>query len=173
MGGKTPKEAADRFIDYFRESLSCLSSDFVSAYQQTPKFYKIYYDPYLTVPAKNDVSYGVSITQAFRTVFDSEKEEYKARTQEYSYVLLVEDCTTEIVSYHWHPNDPGVKYPHLHIPGQRTHFPTSRVCLEDFINMLFRDFDVKRNLSHAECKRILDKNKRAFEKSATWKVQNP
>jgi hypothetical protein len=173
VAGKTPREAADNFVHYFKESLSRLSSHFVNAYPQTTRLYKIFYDPYLIVPAKEGVSYGVSITQVFRTVPDAEnKGQFKAKTQEYSYVLLTEHCEQEIASYHWHPNDPGVHYPHLHVAGQRTHFPTSRVCLEDFIFMLFRDYDVKRNLSQAECKRILEKNKKAFEKGATWKVQH-
>lgn len=173
MAGRTPKEAADNFIHYFKESLNCLSSQFVKAFPQTPKLYKIFYDPYLVVPAKNEASYCVSVTQVFRTISDPNNQgQFKATTQEYSYVLLKENCEKEIVSYHWHPNDPGIHYPHLHIEGQRTHFPTSRVCLEDFIFMLFRDYDIKRNLSQAECKRVLEKNKRAFEKGATWKVQH-
>jgi hypothetical protein len=174
VAGKTPKEAADNFIHYLKESLSCLSSHYVTAYQQTDKLYKIFYEPYAIVPARNTNRYQVSIIQIFKTIPDPKNEgEFKATTREYSYVLLTGDGETEIASYHWHPHDPGVHYPHLHVHSvERIHFPTSRVCLEDFIFMLFRDYDVRRNLPQAECKRILDKNKRAFEKSATWKVQH-
>jgi len=171
VAGKTPKEAADNFIHYFKESLNCLSSHYVKAFQQTDKLYKIFYDPQPELTARA-AKYKVSITQVFRvTPHPDDLKEFKARTQEYSYVLLEENGEKEVVSYHWHPNDPGVHYPHLHIPGSRVHFPTSRVCLEDFISMLHRDYDVKRNLSQAECKKILEKNKKAFEKGATWKVQ--
>jgi len=175
VAGRTPKEAADNFIDFFKESLSCLSSQIVHAYQQSQHLYKIYYDPYAEVSAINDRNYYVSITQIFRAIPDPEDaKQYKARTQEYSYRLLETREEDEILAYHWHPNDPGVKYPHLHIHEvRRIHFPTSRVCLEDFIGLLFRDYDVKPNLSHAECKRILTKNKKSFEKWATWKVQHP
>lgn len=175
MAGKTPREAADNFISFFKETLSCLSGQIVLAYQQSEKLYKIYYEPYAKVFAKNEKSYYVSVTQIFRTIpHPIERKQFKARTQEYSYRLLENvDEEREILSYHWHPNDPGVKYPHLHIREvKRIHFPTSRVCLEDFVALLFRDYAVKPNLSHAECKRILEKNKKSFEKWATWKVQH-
>lgn len=53
----------------------------------------------------------VSVTQIFRTVPDPNEEgQFKARTQEYSYRLLeAEEDEREILAYHWHPNDPGVK----------------------------------------------------------------
>lgn len=179
MPGRTPKEAADNFIYFLRETLTCLSSEFVSAFQQSDKLFKVYYDPYVRVGAKGGRVYRVSVTQIFRAMLDpNQNGQYKARTQEYSYSLLQDDDDdrVEIVSYHWHPNDPGVKYPHLHIHVPkltRIHFPTSRVCLEDFVLLLFRDYEVKANVPHLEYKRILEKNKKSFEKWATWKIQNP
>ena len=174
MAGKTPKEAADEFVKFLRESLSCLSDHFVTAFQPSPKLYKVYYEPYAKVCDYEYTDYEVSVVQVFRTVPDAlQEKQFKAKTQEYSYTLLKDG--QEIVSYHWHPNDPGVSYPHLHIHEKalrRIHFPTSRVCLEDFILMLFRDFKIRPNVSHAEYKEILEKNKRSFEKWATWKIQH-
>jgi hypothetical protein len=174
VSGKTPQEAADNFIYYLRETLTCLSSQFVSAYRQSDKLFKVYYEPYARVRVHGGDYYQVSITQIFRVIPDPrEDKQFKARTQEYSYSLLGDDDGHELLSYHWHPNDPGVKYPHLHIAElKRIHFPTSRVCLEDFVSLLFRDYDVKPNLPHAEYKRILEKNKKSFEKWATWKIQH-
>jgi len=147
--GKTPKEAADTFVKFLRETLSCLSDHYVTAFQQSEKLYKVYYEPYAKVQDGAGKQYLVSITQIFRAVpAPNEPKQFKAKTQEYSYTLLNEDGD-EIVSYHWHPNDPGVKYPHLHVhqPAvKRIHFPTSRVPLEDFIMLLFRDYEIRANV---------------------------
>jgi hypothetical protein len=174
--GKSPKEAANNFIFFLRETLSCISDHFVSAYPQSQKLYKIYYEPYAELRTKKDDQYSLSITQIFRVIPHPELAgQFKARTQEYSYRLLRGPGEqNEVLAYHWHPQEPGVHYPHLHIAeAPRIHFPTSRVCLEDFVFLLIRDYGVRSIRPHAEYKEILDRNKRAFEKSATWKVANP
>ncbi len=176
MAGKTPREAADNFVYFLKETLSCLSDHFLNAFQQSSKLYKIYYDPYATVSANDGATYHLSVTQIFRVMAHPElKGQYKARTQEYSYRLLTgAGEETEILAYHWHPLEPGVSYPHLHIKeAPRIHFPTSRVCLEDFVQLLMRDYDVRPVLPHSEYREILNRNKKAFEKMATWKIQNP
>ena len=175
MPGKNPKEAADNFVHFFRETLSCLSDHFVSAYQKSDKLYKIYYEPYAKVLSKDGTTYLVSVTQVFRTIPDPQnKKQFKATTQEYSYRLLEEgEQDLEILAYHWHPHEPGVKYPHLHVKEiQHVHFPTSRVCLEDFVALLIRDYHIKPNRPHSEYNRLLEKNKKSFEASATWKIQH-
>ena len=175
MPGKSPKEAADTFVGFLRESLHCLSDHYLTAFQQSEKLYKIYYEPYADLLSREYTNYKVSITQIFKTIPDPQQaKQFKATTQEYSYTLL-NAAGQEVVSYHWHPNDPGVSFPHLHIHQQaikRIHFPTSRVCIEDFILMLFREFEIRPNVSHAEYKRVLEQNKRNFEKWATWKIQH-
>jgi len=173
VAGKTPKEAADNFVFFIKETLSCISDHFVSAYQQSPKLYKVYYEPYAKVPAKNGDNYLLSVTQIFRAIPHPEQRgQFKATTQEYSYRLLGGPKeNTEILAYHWHPHDPGVKFPHLHLKDSpRIHFPTSRVCLEDFVLLLIRDYQLKTRLKDEEWKEILTRNKKAFEKMATWKV---
>jgi len=174
--GKTPREAADNFVNFLKETLSCISSQYVTAYQQSDKLFKIYYEPYAVVTTRENREYCLSVTQIFRVIPHPNLEgQFKARTQEYSYRLLAGPGeNTEILAYHWHPQEPGVNYPHLHLRlYQRIHFPTSRVCLEDFVSLLMRDYGVRPRKSHSECREILDRNKKAFEKMATWKVQNP
>jgi len=48
-GRKTPKDAADYFVRFLRESLSCLSEHYLTAFQQSEKLYKVYYEPYAEV----------------------------------------------------------------------------------------------------------------------------
>jgi len=146
VAGKTPREAADNFVSFLRETLSCISDHFLSAYQQSEKLYKLYYEPYARVTAKSGDAYLVSVTQIFRTIpHPEQKGQFKATTQEYSYRLLAGPGeNTEILAYHWHPQEPGVNYPHLHLRlYPRVHFPSSRVCLEDFVTLLMRDYGVR------------------------------
>jgi hypothetical protein len=171
--GKTPQEAADNFIHFFRETLSCISDHYVSAFQQSKKLYKIYYDPYASVLDEEGNEFLISVTQVFRTILHPQNPKlFKAKTQEYSYRLLEsgeDDC--EIFAYHWHPHEPGVHYPHLHIQTvKRIHFPTSRVCLEDFVLLLIRDYGIRP--AHNDYQKVLDKNKKSFEAQATWKIQH-
>jgi len=44
------------------------------------------------------------------------------------------------------------------------------VCLEDFILLLIKYYDIKPILHPSTRKRILRKNKQAFEKHASWFV---
>lgn len=176
MARKTPKEAADNFVDFVKETLSCITSHYLNAYPQSSKLYKLFYEPYAEISARGGSKYRLSVTQVFRVIPHPGLEgQYKANTQEYSYRLLAgPGDDTEMLAYHWHPQEPGVSYPHLHIKeSKRIHFPTSRVCLEDFVSLLMRDYHIRPRLSHSECKEILERNKRAFEKMATWKVQSP
>jgi hypothetical protein len=104
------------------------------------------------------------------------QREYKVSTREYSYRLSdspnIED--DDILAYHWHPNDFEVRYPHLHVRAVEgdIHFPTSRVCVEDFILLLIKYYDVRPRLAHDEWTGILRKNKRAFGHGATWTVDH-
>jgi len=59
VAGKTPREAADNFVSFLRETLSCISDHFLSAYQQSEKLYKLYYEPYARVTAKSGDTYLV------------------------------------------------------------------------------------------------------------------
>ncbi len=175
MAAKSPKEAADNFVFFLRETLSCISDHYLSAFHQSEKLYKAFYEPYAKITGRDGIVYNLSVTQIFRTVpVPGSKGEFKAQTQEYSYRLLDETGNEdEFFAYHWHPLDPGVRYPHLHIKtAHRIHFQTSRVCLEDVILLLIRDYKIRPRLPHAEWREILSRNKKAFEKMASWKIHH-
>jgi hypothetical protein len=175
VAGKSPKEAVDNFAAYFKETLSCVSGGHVLVFQESKNLYKITCDPPLKLNKRSGGHLFLIATQTLGTVKDSDNG-FKAKTREYSYRLVSEEniAAPDIVAYHWHPNDSDLRSPHLHITEiPRVHFPTSRVCLEDFIEMLARYYDVRPRLMHSEWTGILDKNKAAFEKHATWKIKHP
>jgi hypothetical protein len=187
VAGKTPNEARDNFIRFLRETLSCVTKQELTAFRQSSNLYKVWFDPPALVIARNGTRLYISITQIF-TVKPDGKGEYKVSTREYSYIFsqTQEVNYHGILAYHWHPHDFEVRDPHLHItitPAagypeierkiSRAHFPTSRVALEDFVTLLIKYYDIKPQLPDARWKRYLKKNKSAFDKYATWKIQHP
>ena len=177
MAGNSPKAAIDNFAQYFKESLSCVTGAWITAFQESRNLYKLTCDPPAKLTKRSGGNLYMIATQVLTTVpHPAIAGQFKAKTREYSYRLLEQEdiAVQDIVSYHWHPNDSELRIPHLHVACvPRVHFPTSRVCLEDFILMLIQYYDVRPRMKHSEWAAILEKNKGAFEKMATWKVKHP
>lgn len=187
MAGKTPEEALNNFLKFLRETLSCITKQDLTAFQQSNKLFKVWFDPPAKVTAKNGGKFYISITQIF-TVIPDGLGQYKVRTREYSYIFSQEQKVEVhgVLSYHWHPHEFEVHTPHLHISISqkagypeierkinRAHFPTSRIALEDFVLLLINYYDIKPQLADSTWKKYLKKNKAAFDKYATWKIQHP
>jgi len=177
VAGRTEKEAADNFIGFLQETVSCVTGDYITAHQRSRKQYVVWFNPPTELRTKSGARLFLSVTQVFTSGPDPKAPgQCKVTTREYSYRLLrrVDVASEEILAYHWHPNDSEVRDPHLHIRQvPRVHFPTSRVCIEDFIRMVIAYYGARPRMKHSEWTAILGKNKRAFEKLATWKVQHP
>lgn len=174
MSENSAREAVDRFAGYFKETLSCVTADSPLVFQASKNLYKITCDPPLKLTKRSGGHLFVIATQTLTTVkIDGS---FKAKTREYSYRLVAnQDITAQdIIAYHWHPHDSDLRSPHLHVADiPRVHFATSRVSLEDFVVMLIRYYDVRPRLLHSEWTGIVEKNKAAFEKHATWKINHP
>jgi hypothetical protein len=185
LPGKSPKEAVENFAGFICETLSCITSDPPQAYQESENLYKILFKKPARVTAKNGDPFYIQVTQTF-TVKETVDGTFKVHTREYSYVFSSSSVPAHkgILSYHWHPEDFDLHDPHLHItitPNMgypeierrisRAHFPTSRICLEDFLLLLIKYYDIKPVLHSSTWKRILGKNKAAFSQQASWFVK--
>lgn len=168
MPGRGKGEAVDNFCHYFKESLSCLTDAFLHPIQKSQNLYLLTYEPPATLLC-NSGERSLSVTQVFSVVPNGAGTgRFKVKTHQYSYTLNA--LGTEIVSYHWHPDESDVRYPHLHIASvPRVHFPTARISVERFINMLIDYYDISPILGESEWRRILKKNNSEFDKMATWK----
>jgi hypothetical protein len=177
MAGKNEWEAADNFVKYLHETLSCITAEKLALFQQSKKLYKVWFNPATELATRSGAKLFLSFTQVLGAGPDARQPgEFKVSTREYSYRLLQRSAvdSKEILAYHWHPNDSELRDPHLHIRSvARVHFPTSRVCLEDFVCMLIKYYGVRPTMKKSEWTAIIDKNKRAFETLATWKVRHP
>lgn len=185
MPGRTEPEAVANFTKYLRESLSCVVSQDLAGFQQTEKLYKIWLSPPAEVKTLQGRRLYVSVTQIFTVGPDPKNAgQFKVSTREYSYRLSQDQELNSrgVLSYHWHPHDFAVRFPHLHVSVtprvgypeierriRRAHYPTSRVCIEDFILLLIDYYDVRPRMAISGWKKILKKNKGAFDKMATWK----
>jgi hypothetical protein len=175
LAAKSARDAVDNFAGYFRETLSCVTAGFITVFQESKNLYKITCDPPARMSKRSGGHLFVIATQTLGIARNAD-ETYKVKTREYSYRLVVEEniAAADIVAYHWHPHESELRSPHLHIADvPRIHFPTSRVCLEDFVMMLTRYYDIRPRLTYSLWTEILERNKAAFEKSATWKIKHP
>lgn len=176
MPGRTEREAAEAFLGYFQETIACLTSQQLTAFQQSRKLYRVYLDPPAVLQTRSGARLVVSITQVFGVIEDAATNRCKAKTHHYSYVLyqMTDEASEEILSYHWHPQDSAVHSPHLHVRCvPRVHFPTSRVCIEDFVWMVIQYYGARATRRKSEWTAILERNKKAFEKMASWKISSP
>ncbi len=177
---RNPREADSNFAYYFRESLSVVTNAFLLASADKDERILIYEPPVKLQRKAGDPLY-MSITQTY--LVTQAEEGYKARTTSYVYSLLTkkDDTFREIVEFHWHPRStPKLRWPHLHVNGKtddgdisRVHLPTARVCVEDFLRLLIRDFGVLARLPYDEWKKILAKNKAAFVEHSSWLHYDP
>jgi hypothetical protein len=181
---RTAKEAIEAFAGFLNETLSCVTESRLQPYQESSKLFKIFFVRPAPIVDRNGRRFYISITQ----ICSTQKRDdglIKAHTREYSYVFSDDPApqTHGIVSYHWHPSDFAVRDPHLHLritqqtgypeierKIARAHFPTSRVCLEDFVYLLIQHYDIKPLLHPSTWKRVLRKNKDAFNQGATWVI---
>lgn len=170
MGARSKAQAIDSFCSLFKESLSCLTSQYLHPVQKSANIYLLTYEP----PAEllcEKARRAISVTQVFSAGTDRQGE-FKVRTREYSYSLLEHQLNgwVEVVSYHWHPEGTAVRFPHLHIASvPRVHFPTARVSVENFLRMLIDYYDIEPILSESEWRVILRRTNAMFDRTATWK----
>jgi hypothetical protein len=172
VGAKTKGDARDNFSHYFIESLSCISAQYVHPIQISPNRYSLTYEPSAVLLCEAGER-TLDISQIFRVGQDPKHGGYKAITLQYDYTLnaQIDGTWKEIVSYHWHPDETAVREPHLHVGCEcwaRVHFPTRRISVERFIDMLFDYYGIQREKDEAECRRILGKNHAAFMKGSSW-----
>jgi hypothetical protein len=185
--GKTPEKAIETFAGFMSETLSCLTGRRLDAFQKSANTFALLYKNPVLIRSSNGERFYLHIAQVCSTE-ECEDGSFKAHTREYNYVFSDSPSQDHhgILSYHWHPERFEVRHPHLHIRFtaqtgspliehkiSRAHFPTSRVCLEDFVMLLLDYYDIRSPIGNHESNKILKRNKKAFSKGATWTIGHP
>lgn len=132
----------------------------------------------------------LSVNHLYRVLRSDDKGHWKVRTAAYYYEF--EDIDErELIAFHWHPETvPSVPYPHLHINRgvvamdmlistgvssqhnplrpeiAAAHIPTSRIALEQVIELAIRQFDVPP--LRADWQSVLGANLRLFDRARSW-----
>jgi hypothetical protein len=175
--GKSPEEAASYFHEQFRESLSVITDTNLQGIRKGNQ-HVLLFEPPAKVRVKSGGSLYIDVVQTFAVV--ERDGQYRAQTTSYQYSVLESETEAGdygICSYHWHPSQTSkLRWPHLHaIPriadkylSHRVHLPTSRICIEDFVLVLIRDFDVSPRRPYDEWKETLMRNKTSFATYANW-----
>lgn len=183
MPGRTAKEAIQNFAGFLNETLSCVTDTCLVAFQESDNKYKLFLKDPVPISSRSGHRFYLSVVQTCTV----EKLEggFKVHTLYYSYIFSDSPAFAYhgVFSYHWHPDEFNVRHPHLHLritpelgypeierKIAKAHYPTSRVCIEDFILLLIKYYDIQPLLGGAQWSRILRKNRNAFAKGATWFV---
>jgi hypothetical protein len=184
VAGRTPEEAIANFVGSLNETLSCVADRRLAAHQESEHQFKIFYTSPVLLKDRTGARFYLSIAQIF-TVQQRTDGMFKVHTRYYNYVFAdgPEPSHHGVVSYHWHPSDFALRDPHLHlrITQQvgypeierkigKAHYPTSRICLEDFVLMLIKYYDIPPRIGGGRWSSILRRNKKAFSKEASWFV---
>lgn len=115
MAGRTRKEAADNFVTFLDETISCVTAEKLMAFQQSDKLYRVFSNPPLSFSTRSGARLSFSILQVFSVGTSPEdRQQFKVKTREYSY-RLANAGGDEILSYHWHPLKSDLRHPHLHV----------------------------------------------------------
>jgi len=184
---ESAQEAIAEFLTDLRDSLRCVTNVQPSAFQKSENIFVIFFADPASVATRAGGQLFLSGTQNF-TVVKTVDGHFRAHTRGYSYILAEDSTATTKgdVSYHCHPFDFDLRTPHLHLAYEphvtsreiekkiaRAHYPTSRVCLEDFILLLINYYDVKPIGLKSVWSRVLERNKKKFVANATWFVTMP
>lgn len=93
---------------------------------------------------------------------------YKIQTRAY-YYGLEDQSNNEIIAYHWHPETSRFQFPHFHLRHDvigKIHFPTGRIALEEFCQLLITEFQVVPE--RADAMEVLAGNLKKFKDHKTW-----
>ncbi|CAN5423340.1 hypothetical protein BH10ACT3_BH10ACT3_02810 [soil metagenome] len=97
---------------------------------------------------------------------DPDKGPWKATTTGWIYHLY-SSKGEKLAMYHWHPiGISPITTPHLHVPGQKCHYPTGRVLVEDVLAVAVELGAEPRDAT--KWRDIEERNRANFLKGATW-----
>ncbi len=171
MAGKTPYLAVKNFFSPLQLAVSRVSRAVI---QHGGSEYEVNAGPYALVVGgkcklKRDPPLTLDIRMQYKIVEASgERGPYKVTITAYMYI--VDDHRGhEVFSYHWQPDAPEIKFPHIHVEHpnfKKAHFPTGRISLEEVLRLLITDFGVEPLRS--DWNRVLTKTQQKFATYRTW-----
>jgi hypothetical protein len=169
VAGKTPPKAIRAFREPIQRALSCFAAGKVTADCYEPGGVGVLtFNRNEPVALPGAAKLRFDILMRYVIVPHEDKGPWKVSTTGWIYQL--HSATDELVAgYHWHPHlTPDIVHPHVHVADDKTHFPTGRVLIEDFLQLAIERGAVP--VDEAKWARVSKKNRADFVKGATWGV---
>lgn len=173
MAGKTPRDAVQNYLAPLQRAISCVSPAVI---QHGGQVYDVHAGPYALLVGeagkcklKRDPPLTLDLRMQYRIVEASgDRGPFKVTTTAYMYIVD-DHHGHEVFSYHWQPDEPTTRFPHLHVghpPMKKAHFPTGRIALEEVLRLLITGFGVRP--SRQDWSQILTSTQRQFTTWRTW-----
>lgn len=165
MVDRTPEAAVEAFLEPLRQAALCLTDRplLASGYRPSAAPHSVTFAPRGdAVPLRSRSGFrGVDlfVSHRYRIVeaAGADRGAWKAATAAYTYDIL-DRSGRELLTYHWHPDDAGPDFPHLHVSGRigalpigenqppialgTMHLPTGLVSFAAVVRLLIDEFAV-------------------------------
>ncbi len=181
MAGSTPAEAVQNFVEPIQKAVSCVTDGVLNVgggYHPSETPHVLLLNGGSPVGLAGDSRLSLSVIQHYRIMEHAgARGPWKVSTGAYCYSL--EDAEgSEVMAYHWHPNQPGVTFPHLHMradaqvgpkPLHKYHLPTGRVAIEELLRLAIKELGVEvRPRRREDWEDVLDSAQAVYEEWRTW-----
>jgi hypothetical protein len=177
---RTSYQAVRSFKDSMQKTASCVTD---SVLRVSPGGYEESVDPHLLtfpddpVALRGEGNLSLSVRHYYQVGRHGVgRRRHKVSTVAYYYQLRTQSGD-EVIAFHWHPKQrSSVTFPHLHIGRgsgvkvegfYKTHLPTPRVLLEDFLQLLLDDFGIQPN--RTDWRNVLQEGREHFKTESTWR----
>ena len=176
MAGNTRNAAVKAFTKPIQDALVCFVDGKVTAdTYDTDSEGVLTFNRATPTRLPGSVRIHITISMRYRVVRapDEARGPWKVSTTGWIYDVLDRD-EARIVAYHWHPiSDSHAKHPHMHVTelGDKRHFPTGRVLIEDVLQLAV-DLGAKPR-DETKWSEIAERNRSNFALAATWGIGHP
>jgi len=155
IAARSEAEAIREYLEPFQQAIAAFAANVVFVQTRPDPYTRIRRltvandDVVLLQDVDGEIQLALGIELAFRAVqLPSPPKRWTVETTKYIYHL--EEPTIpvrELVGYHWHPEVPGISFPHIHMyaaegSARRMHVATPYSTLNEALATAMRDYDV-------------------------------
>ena len=181
MPARRPAEAVNNFIELLQKAVSCVTDSVFTAgggYHPTETPHILMLNSGDPVPLGGESRLSLSAIHHYRIVRAPDNPNLWAVSTAAYYYTLQDAQNREVIAYHWHPEQAGVDFPHVHIRAKarvgpkdlhKYHLPTNRVTLEAVLRLALSELGVAaRHQRRNDWASVLDETQAVHEEERTW-----
>jgi len=155
IAARSEAEAVRLFLEPFQEAIAAFAENIIFTQSRPDPKTRIRAlnvareDVVMLQDALGEVRLALGIEMGFRTVqLPGPPKRWIVETKKYIYHLEEPRVPVrELVGYHWHPEVPGISFPHIHMlaaaaPARRMHVAIPHATIKEVLTTAMRDYDV-------------------------------